>query len=149
MSDADLSFTEIPEDDAWGRHLGMEILEVTIDGIQARLEAGPQHQQPYGVLHGGVYCSIVEAAASYASGFVVRARGQRGTLGVSNQTDFLRSHGEGPLAIEGRPLHLGRRQHVFEVRIVREADGVLVARGQVRFQVLDELPAERRSDAPG
>ncbi|MAG30908.1 MAG: esterase [Deltaproteobacteria bacterium] len=148
MSEVNKTVAGVAGSDAWSRHLGMEIVDISADGITARLDAGPRHHQPYGLLHGGVYCSIVEAAASYASGFVARNRGHRGTLGVSNQTDFLRSHASGWLAIEGRPLHLGRRQHLFEVSIRRESDGALVARGQVRFQILDELPAERAS-APG
>jgi len=129
--------------DQWGKTLGLEILEIRDDLIRARLEAGPQHQQPYGILHGGVYCSIVEGVASYAAGGITRKRGQAGVVGVSNHTDFLRSHSEGLLEIEGRPLHTGRRQQLWEVLIRRAADGVLVSRGQVRFQVLDETPDER------
>jgi 1,4-dihydroxy-2-naphthoyl-CoA hydrolase len=134
----------VPDSDRWALTLGIEMLEVTPERVRARLDAGPRHQQPYGVLHGGVYCSIVEAVASYGAGFSARARGQLGVLGVSNSTDFLRSHSDGELVAEGTPLHVGRRQQLWEVRVCRGSDGQLVARGQVRFQVLDQLPAERR-----
>ena len=133
----------VSEADAWGQALGLEVLEVTPDCVRARLFAGPQHHQPYGVLHGGVYCSIVEAVASYGAGHRALALGQKGVLGVSNSTDFLRSHSEGELSCEGRPIHTGRSAHVWEVHVTRAADGKLVARGQVRFHVLAELPAER------
>ena len=129
--------------DHWGDRLGLEFLELGPERVEARLEAGPQHQQPYGILHGGAWCTIVEAVASYGAAEVTRARGQRGVVGVSNQTDFLRSHSVGRLDIVGEPLHAGRRQQVWEVRIHRASDAVLVARGQVRFQCLDELPSER------
>ena len=134
--------TDMPPDH-WGDHLGLEFLEVGPERVEARLEAGPQHQQPYGILHGGAWCTMVEAVASYGAAQVTSARGQRGVVGVSNHTDFLRSHSEGRLEIVGEPLHAGRRQQVWEVRIRRSSDGVLVARGQVRFQCLDELPGER------
>ena len=130
--------------DEWGRTLGLEVLEAGPERVVARLEAKPVHHQPYGILHGGVYCSIVEGVASYGAGQNARSRGLKGVVGVSNTTDFLRSHSEGELRAEGRPLHAGRRQQLWEVRIERSSDGVLVARGQVRFQVLDELPNERR-----
>lgn len=129
--------------DHWGDNLGLEFLEIGPDRVEACLEAGPQHQQPYGILHGGAWCTIVEAVASYGAAHVSRARGQRGVVGVSNYTDFLRSHSAGRLEIVGEVLHAGHRQQVWEVRIRRASDGVLVARGQVRFQCLDELPGER------
>jgi 1,4-dihydroxy-2-naphthoyl-CoA hydrolase len=132
-----------PEEDRWGRVLGLEMLEVGPERVRARLEVGPQHHQPYGIAHGGVYCSSVEGVASYGAGVAARARGLAGVVGVSNTTDFLRSHGEGELVAEGRPLHAGRTQQLWEVTIVRSSDGKLVARGQVRFQTLEELPDAR------
>ena len=133
----------VPEADAWARTLGIEMLEVTPERVVARLDAGPAHHQPMGVLHGGVYCSIVEAVASYGAGYRALSLGQKGVLGISNSTDFFRSHSAGELRCEGRPLHSGRSAHVWEVHVTRTVDGKLVARGQVRFHVLDTLPAER------
>ena len=143
------SSTGISADDAWGRHLGLEMLEVTPERVRARLDAGPRHHQPYGILHGGVWCSIVEGVASYGAGVAALARGQKGVVGIANSTDFLRSHSTGELLAESTPLHVGRTQQLWEVRITRSTDGKLVARGQVRFQVLEELPDERRARARG
>lgn len=140
-----LTFATVPETDRWARHLGIEVVEITSGRVRMRLETSEKHHQPMGILHGGVWASIVETAASYGAGFLARAQGAVGVVGVSNQTDFLRSHSEGLLEIEAEPLHAGRRQHVWEVRIHRPSDDILVARGQVRFQVLDELPRERDS----
>jgi len=142
MSDRETPTRTLGEDQ-WGRALGIEILEVTNALVRAALEAGPQHHQPYGILHGGVYASIVEAAASVGAGRLALSRGDAGVVGVSNHTDFLRSHSRGRLDIEARPLHAGRRQHLWEVWIRRAADQQLVSRGQVRFQVLDVLPSDR------
>jgi 1,4-dihydroxy-2-naphthoyl-CoA hydrolase len=121
------------------------MLEVTPERVAARIEIGAKHHQPYGIAHGGVYASIVEAVASYGAGYNAQARGLRGVVGISNATDFLRSHGEGELRCEGRPLHAGRRQQLWEVLITRSSDGKLVSRGQVRFQTLDVLPGERNA----
>jgi len=120
------------------------MLEVSPERVCARLEIEARHHQPYGIAHGGVYSSIVEGVASYGAGLSARARGLRGVVGVSNTTDFLRSHASGELRAEGRPLHAGRRQQLWQVEIRRASDDALVARGQVRFQTLDELPDERR-----
>ncbi len=130
--------------DSWHRAIGIEYLSVTPERVTGRLMAGPQHHQPYGILHGGVYCSIVEDAASHGAGRLALSRGLPGVVGVSNQTDFLRSHSEGELHVEAVPLHTGRSQQLWEVRITRASDGLLVARGQVRFQNLDRLPEIRK-----
>ena len=138
--------------DNWSRALGLRFASVTPERVLATLDAGPQHHQPYGVLHGGVYCSIVEAVASYGAGVAALAAGQRGVLGVANSTEFYRSHSTGELSCVGTPVHKGRSAHVLQVEITRGSDGKLVARGQVRFHVLQELPAERTpeyADAEG
>lgn len=129
--------------DHWSRTLGLRFASVTPERVLATLDAGPQHHQPYGVLHGGVYCSIVEAVASYGAGVAARADGQRGVLGVANSTDFFRSHSEGELTCVGTPVHKGRSAQIWQVEVTRSRDGRLVARGQVRFHVLSELPSER------
>ncbi len=132
--------------DRWGELLGLELLEASASRVTARVQAGPRHHQPYGILHGGVYCSIVEGVASTGAGRVALARGDAGVVGVSNQTDFFRSHGAGELQILGEPLHVGRHQQVWQVTIRRASDQALVARGQVRFHTLDQLPGERRRE---
>jgi len=132
-------------EDHWGRQLGLEMIEVTPGRVVARLEPDSRHHQPYGILHGGVYCSIVEDVASHGAGVAAMERGQRGVVGVANSTDFLRSHSTGELRAVGEPLHASRSQHLWQVTISRTSDGKTVARGQVRFQVLDRLPTERRA----
>jgi len=128
----------------WGEEqLRLEILEETAERVVGRLEAGPRHHQPYGILHGGVYCSIVEDVASRGAGASLQASGGVGVVGVANSTDFLRSHGEGPLRAVGEPIHQSRTQQIWQVVISRESDDKTVARGQVRFQILDRLPFER------
>ena len=132
-----------PGVDAWGELLGIEIIEHAPERVVARVEAQPKHHQPYGIMHGGVYCSIVEGVASYGAGMLARSRGQAGIVGVSNSTDFLRSHSEGELIATGIPLHVGRSAQIWRVEIKRTSDDKLVSTGQVRFHVLSVLPNER------
>lgn len=132
--------------DGWGQQVGQQLLEVTPERVRARIEITPRHHQPYGIVHGGVYCSIVEGVASVGAGTAAVLAGQPGVVGVANATDFLRSHSaeQGALLAEGWPIHTGRSLALWQVEIRRERDGKLVARGQVRFHVLDRLPAERK-----
>jgi uncharacterized protein (TIGR00369 family) len=108
------------------------------------IEISDQHLQPFGIVHGGVYCSLVETAASVGAGSWY---GQRGTVvGVANQADFFRPARGGRATATATPIQWGRLQQVWMVEIVDET-GVLLARGQLRLQ---NLPAsESQSSLKG
>jgi 1,4-dihydroxy-2-naphthoyl-CoA hydrolase len=121
--------------------LGLVFTELTPDGARARLEVQPKLLQPMGLVHGGVYCSIIESMASVAAWTWLNANGGGAVVGVNNNTDFLRAIGGGTVYGTATPVHRGRRQQLWLVTIT-DADDRLVARGQVRLQNLDEGPAE-------
>ncbi|MGW4499972.1 PaaI family thioesterase [Micromonospora sp. NPDC004336] len=113
--------------------LGLTFDEVGGDRVVIRWKVRPELHQPFGIQHGGVYCSVVETAASVGGSLWLGDRGR--VVGVSNQTDFLRAVREGELTAVGTPVHRGRSQQLWQVEIT-DADGRLVARGQVRLQNL-------------
>ena len=115
------------------RHLGIEMTEVTGDRVVAQWTAAPHHHQPYGIVHGGVHCSVVETLASVGAATWLGDKGQ--VVGVNNNTDFFRAVRDGELTSTATPLHRGRSQQVWVVETL-DADGRLVARGQVRLQNL-------------
>ncbi|MGC5054807.1 PaaI family thioesterase [Micromonospora sp. DT48] len=120
--------------------LGLELDEISGDRVTIRWRVRPELHQPYGILHGGVHCSVVETAASLGAGVWLGERGR--VVGVSNQTDFLRAVRDGELVAVATPVHRGRSQQLWQVEIT-DADGQLVARGQVRLQNLYPDASER------
>lgn len=114
--------------------LGVRVVEAASDRAVLTWKARPELWQPYGIMHGGVYCSVVESAASIGAALWFADRGK--VVGVSNQTDFLRPVREGELRAVATPIHRGRLQQLWAVEIRDEADR-LVARGQVRLQNVD------------
>jgi uncharacterized protein (TIGR00369 family) len=116
--------------------LGLEYLELTPDGGRARLEIKDKLLQPWGIVHGGVYCSIVEGLASVSGQVWLLENGGGHVVGVNNNTDFLRAIGSGTVYGTATPVHRGRRQQLWLVTIT-DADDRLVARGQVRLQNLE------------
>lgn len=113
--------------------MGLQYLEVTPDGGRAQLTITDKLLQPHGIVHGGVYCSVVESLASVsASVWLAEKYGSGRVVGVNNNTDFLRATREGVLTATGTPVHRGRTQQVWRVEIVDEQDR-LVAQGQVRL----------------
>jgi uncharacterized protein (TIGR00369 family) len=115
------------------RHLGIEITEMTGDRVVAHWEAASKHHQPYGIVHGGVHCSVVETLASAGGAAWLGDRGQ--VVGVNNNTDFYRAAREGLMSSTATPVHRGRSQQVWLVETLDEQDRV-IARGQVRLQNL-------------
>jgi uncharacterized protein (TIGR00369 family) len=113
--------------------LGLEYLELTPDGGRAQLQIKDKLLQPWGIVHGGVYCSIIEGLASVSGGVWLLANGGGTVVGVNNNTDFLRAISSGTVTAESTPIHRGRRQQLWLVTITDDNDRV-VARGQVRLQ---------------
>ncbi|WFE67631.1 PaaI family thioesterase [Micromonospora sp. WMMD714] len=113
--------------------LGLTFDEASGDRVVIRWKVRPELHQPAGILHGGVYCTVVETVGSVGGTLWLADRGS--VVGVSNQTDFLRAVREGELVAVGTPVHRGRSQQLWQVEIT-DAEGRLVSRGQVRLQNL-------------
>lgn len=115
-------------------HSGIELTDASVDHCEGRVEVTPNHHQPYGVVHGGVYCTLIETLASTGAALWAMKQGMAGAMGVSNKTDFLRATTDGVLVGKATPIHRGRTQQLWQVDVTREEDGRLVAQGQVRLQ---------------
>ena len=123
--------------------IGLTITAASGDEVRAELEVGPDLLQPNGILHGGVHCTLVESLASIGGALWLGDEvGQ--VVGVANSTDFLRAAKGGMLFAVASPVHRGRSQQLWEVRITDAGDR-LVAKGQVRLQNL--RASERASKA--
>jgi uncharacterized protein (TIGR00369 family) len=117
---------------AFVRGAGLEIDSMGPDEVTGHIDAGADHHQPWGLVHGGVYASAVETACSIGASAAVWESGQF-AVGLSNHTDFLRAHREGRLDVRAVPIHQGRTGQLWQCDIAR-ADGKLVAQGRVRLQ---------------
>jgi uncharacterized protein (TIGR00369 family) len=111
---------------------------MTPDGGRAQLQITDKLLQPWGIVHGGVYCSVIESMASVSGHVWLSENGGGTVVGVNNNTDFLRAIGSGAVTAVSTPIHRGRRQQLWLITIT-DADDRLVARGQVRLQ---NLPPE-------
>ena len=112
---------------------GFEIDEITDTVVSGHADFGPDQFTPWGVVHGGVYTTIVETAGSVGGSHAVRGRGQF-AVGVHNATDFLRPSTGGRALVRATALHQGRTQQLWEVVITSEESGKDLARGQLRVQ---------------
>ena len=117
---------------------GLKLTHVAGDRVEGSIDLGPEHHTPWGVVHGGVYTSAIESAASVGASTAVADRDQI-AVGVNNSTDFLRSMTAGRVTVVATPAQQGRTQQLWDVRIA-DQDGRVVASGSVRLQ---NVPARR------
>jgi len=121
--------------------LGLELVEATGDRVVMRWRLRPELMQGYGIVHGGVYCSVIETAASIGAAVWLGERGH--VVGVSNQTDFIRAARDGEMTATALPIHRGRSQQLWAVEIL-DAEQRLIAKGQVRLQNIASADALAR-----
>ena len=110
--------------------LGVEFVEVSGDRVVLTCEVRPDLHQPYGIVHGGVHCTLVESAASIGAALWFGDRGN--VVGVANHTNFLRAARAGRLTATAEPVHRGRTQQLWRVTITDDNDRSL-ATGEVRL----------------
>ena len=111
---------------------GLVFEEISGSRVTGHLELGPGHHTPWGIVHGGVYTTAVESAASVGASTAVRDQGQVAVC-LTNTTHFLRPVTAGRVSVEAVPLSQGRTQQLWRVDI-SDGAGKLVAHGEVRLQ---------------
>ena len=124
-----------------GRSEFMRLLEVEFDElgptqVTGSFAADERHHQPWGLIHGGLFTTVIETFATTGAFQAVKDRGQQ-AVGVTNITDFVRPHRAGRLRVLATAVHQGRTQQLWRVELTRPEDGKLVAQGQVRLQNVD------------
>jgi 1,4-dihydroxy-2-naphthoyl-CoA hydrolase len=107
--------------------------EVTGTRVHGYADLGENHHTPWGVVHGGVYTTIIESAASVGASVAVLEQ-QQFAVGVNNNTDFIRSVRSGRVEVLAEPVTQGRVQQLWHVLLTRAGDGKQIARGTVRLQ---------------
>jgi 1,4-dihydroxy-2-naphthoyl-CoA hydrolase len=119
----------------WNVAMGLSFSIATAELIVGEVVIGPQHLQPYGIVHGGVHCGLIEAACSTGAAVYAMASGQS-VVGLENSTSFLRACRGGKLTVTARPLTRGRRSQVWEA-VVTDESGKAIASGRVRLMCLE------------
>ncbi len=117
------------------RSAGLLIDEVGTDRVLGHIDLGDRHHTPWGIVHGGVYATAIESAASIGASAAVQDRGLV-AVGLTNTTHFLRSLTSGRVVVEAVALNQGRTQQLWKVDIT-DTSGRLVAHGELRLQNLD------------
>jgi len=115
---------EVPNPPA-ARLLGFRAVEVTPGKALFEMEAGPQHANPMGTLHGGILCDLADAAMGVAYASTLDDGESFTTLEL--KINFLKPVWNARLRAEGRVVKRGKTVGLVECDVTDETGG-LVAR---------------------
>lgn len=130
---------ELPLQESSGgldRLIGLRLTRADGERVEAEIEVTPDLFQGHGIVHGGVYCSVIETTTSV--GASLRAGLEHQVVGISNRTNFRRAITSGTLTVvaefaseaEGDPRQLWSAT-------IHDDQGRLVADGQVHLMRLE------------
>lgn len=101
-------------------HLGILMHEVGDDFLTATMPADCRTFQPYGIVHGGANVVLAETLGSTAGAHVID-RDHFRCLGQDVSATHLRPVSSGLVTGTARPVHLGRRSHVWQMKLYNDA----------------------------
>ena len=104
--------------------LGIEILEVGPDYLQASMPVDTRTKQPAGLLHGGASAVLAETLGSVAAHMCLDPATHH-CVGVEVSVSHVRAARDGSVVGTVRPVHIGRRNQVWEIRIENGEDQLI------------------------
>jgi 1,4-dihydroxy-2-naphthoyl-CoA hydrolase len=103
-------------------NLGIEVVRIEDDEVEGRLEVDDRHLHPGGYVHGGVWVAFADTVAAWGT-FRHLEPVQDFTTAELKANVFAAGRPGDVLTAIGRPLHVGRRTQVWEVRILKDGTG--------------------------
>lgn len=115
-------------------HLGIEFTEVGDQHMTARMPVDKRTCQPAGIVHGGATAALAETVASAAANTSVEKG--KVCVGLDLNINHIRAVKSGFVTAVTKPLHLGKRTQVWEIKITNE-EGQLVSAARLTVAVID------------
>lgn len=97
--------------------LGIEIVDYDPDRMVATMPV-EGNQQPFGLLHGGATCSLIETIGSWAG--AIAAGAERQVVGVELNVSYLRAATAGVVTAVCTPVRRGRTLMTFLIEVSDE-----------------------------
>ncbi|MCE2934594.1 MAG: hotdog fold thioesterase [Cyclobacteriaceae bacterium] len=117
-------------------HLGIEFVELGQDFIRAKMPVDGRTRQPMGLLHGGASVALAETLGSVAANCCIDNKIQA-CVGLEINANHIKSVREGFVVGTARPIHIGKRTHVWEIKIANES-GDLVCISRITMAIIDK-----------
>lgn len=119
-----------------GANLGIVITQVGEGFIEATMPVDERTRQPFGLLHGGASVALAETLGSIAAHITLEDTNKY-CVGLEINANHLRSVRDGLVTGIARPLHIGQRTQVWEIKITN-AENQLVCVSRITMAVIDK-----------
>ena len=116
--------------------IGIEFTSAGEDFMEAKMPVDKRTHQPFGLLHGGASVAMAETLASVAATCCVDSTKQF-CVGLEINANHIRGVKSGYVKGTTRPIHVGKKTQVWEIRIVNDRDE-LVCVSRITLAVLDK-----------
>lgn len=107
-----------------GSFLGIQFTDWTEGSLTATMPVNKKTHQPWGVLHGGASVVLAETIGSYASSLIVDLD-KYNPVGLEINANHIRPVTNGIVKGIGTPIHLGRKTHIWDIKIYNEQDKIV------------------------
>jgi len=104
--------------------IGIEFKEIGENFIKATMPVDHRTVQTYGILHGGASVTLAETIGSIASAMVIDKE-KYYCVGLEINANHLRSAKKGFVTGIVTPIHLGKKTHVWEIKIYDDEEKLL------------------------
>ena len=116
--------------------IGIEFTAIGDDYLEAKMPVDARTHQPFGLLHGGASVALAETMGSVAAHFCVDISKQV-CVGLDINANHLRGVRDGYVYGITKPIHIGKRTQVWEIKISNEAKE-LICISRITMAVLDK-----------
>ncbi|PRD50711.1 hotdog fold thioesterase [Sphingobacterium gobiense] len=117
-------------------YLRIQATEVRDDMLIACMPVSDKVKQPFGILHGGASVVLAESVGSIASNLIIDPKHLVG-VGMEVNANHLKSVSEGMLYAYCSPLHIGKKSHVWDIKIKNEKD-VLICISRLTVAIIEK-----------
>jgi 1,4-dihydroxy-2-naphthoyl-CoA hydrolase len=117
--------------------IGIEYVEKGDDYLIARMPVDARTVQPYGILHGGASVTLAETLGSIASFLTLDPSSNQTPVGIEVNANHIKSVKSGWVYGKVTPVHLGRKTHVWDIRITDENKS-LVCVSRLTVMIIDK-----------
>ena len=105
-------------------HLGIEMTELGDDFVKAKMPVDNRTRQPLGLLHGGAHVVLAESLGSMAANLCLDITKEY-ALGLDINSNHLKSARDGFVTGIAKPIHIGTKTQVWEIKIYDEKENLL------------------------
>jgi len=117
--------------------IGIEFTQIGTDFIEAKMPVDHRTHQPFGLLHGGASVALAETLGSVAAHCVVDAD-KFLCVGLEINANHVKGIRQGWVLGQAKPIHLGSKTHVWEIRITAAETHELVCVSRITIAILEK-----------